>query len=357
MREITLSTALWVKATVGGLKLPHRLVMAPMTRNRSTPDGIPTQLNATYYAQRAALGLLISEGTQPCADGQGYPLTPGIYTPEQVDGWRRVADSVHRAGGHLFIQLMHAGRISHPANTPFGRQPVAPSAVPPAHLIFTTAGPQPMPVPHAMSEEEIHATVDHFRHAAAAAMAAGADGVEIHAGNGYLLHQFLSDNVNQRTDAYGGTIAGHIRFAVEVAHAVVGEIGAERTGVRISPGNTFNDIIEGDPGPVYAALVRALAALELAYLHLVSRGEDGLAMALRRAWPGTVILNRPGAEIEARAADVETGLADLVSVGTLALANPDLVARLRAGVELNEPDPATFYGGDHRGYTDYPYVP
>lgn len=351
-----MSGALWTPAVVGDLGLRHRLVMAPMTRNRCTPDGVPTPLNARYYAQRASIGLLVSEGTQPCADGQGYPCTPGLHTPEQIDGWRQVVDSVHEAGGHLFIQLMHVGRISHPANTPHGRRPVAPSAVRPTHTIFTTAGLRPMPTPHAMSEEEIHATVDDFRQAAASAMVAGADGVEIHAGNGYLIHQFLSDNVNRRTDAYGGTVAGRIRFAVEVADAVAGEIGAERTGVRISPGNTFNDIAEGNPGPVYEALVRALALRGLAYLHLVHAGSDRLATALRGVWPGTVILNRGGVEIGTRAADVEAGLADLVSVGAMALANPDLVERLRAGAPLNEPDRATFYGGDHRGYTDYPYL-
>ncbi len=349
-----MATALWAPTAVGGLELAHRLVMAPMTRNRATPDGVPTPLNATYYAQRASMGLLISEGTQPCADGQGYPLTPGIHTPEQIAGWRRVADSVHEAGGHLFVQLMHAGRIAHPANTPHGRRPVAPSAVRPAHTVFTASGPQPTPVPRAMSEAEVSATIEHFRHAAASAVAAGADGVEIHAGNGYLIHQFLSDNANQRDDAYGGTVAGRIRFAVEVARAVARTIGPERTGIRISPGGTLHDIVERDPGRVYGALLRALAPLGLAYLHLVHGGDDRLAAALRGAWPGTVILNRGGAAIGTRASDVETGLADLVSVGALALANPDLVERLRAGAPLNRPDRATFYGGDHRGYTDYP---
>lgn len=349
-----MSAVLWTPTTVGRLKLPHRLVMAPMTRNRSAPDGAPTPLNATYYSQRASMGLIITEGTQPCADGQGYPLTPGIHRPQEVEGWRRVVDAVHEAGGHLFIQLMHVGRISHPANTPHGRQPVAPSPVRPENLIFTAAGLQPMPVPRPLSAAEVRATVGDFRHAAASATLAGADGVEIHAGNGYLIHQFLSDNANQRADAYGGTVEGHIRFAVEVAHAVADEIGPERTGIRISPGSTFNDIVERNPDRVYTALLRALAPLGLAYLHLVHSGDDRLTAALRGAWPGTLILNRAGADIRTRARDVETDLADLVSVGALALANPDLVERLRTGAELNRPDRATYYGGDHRGYTDYP---
>ncbi|GAA3384176.1 alkene reductase [Cryptosporangium minutisporangium] len=349
-----MTTALWSPTAAGDLKLQHRLVMAPMTRSRATPEGVPTELTATYYAQRASLGLLVTEGTQPSPDGQGYLLTPGIHTPDQVAGWRRVSDAVHAAGGHLFLQLMHVGRISHPTNTPHGRQPVAPSAVAPAGLMFTASGPQPMPVPRALSVPEIQATVEDFRLAAAAAIEAGVDGVEIHAANGYLVHQFLSDNANQRTDEYGGSTTGRIRFAVEVAEAVADQIGAARTGIRIAPGNPFNDIAESSAGEVYRALLSALAPLDLAYLHLVHGGDEALARALRAAWPGTVVLNRGGADITTRAADIETGLADLVSVGGMALANPDLPERLRTGAPLNTPDRATFYGGDHRGYTDYP---
>lgn len=348
------TSALWSPATVGDLQLEHRLVMAPMTRSRATSEGVPTELMATYYAQRASLGLIISEGTQPSADGQGYLSTPGVHTPEQVAGWRRVSDAVHAAGGRLFIQLMHVGRISHQANTPHGRQPVAPSPVAPAGLMFTAAGPQPMPVPRALSTSEIRATVDDFRAAAAASISAGADGVEIHAANGYLIHQFLSDNANHRTDEYGGSATGRIRLAVEVARSVAAEIGAARTGIRIAPGNPFNDITELNPQPTYQALLSALAPLELAYLHVVHGGGEELTRALRAAWPGTLILNRGGADISTRVADIETGLADLASVGAMALANPDLPERLRSGAPLTTPDRATFYGGDHRGYTDYP---
>lgn len=251
--------ALWNPTVAGEIPLPHRVAMAPLTRNRSTPNGAPNELNAEYYAQRASHALIITEGTQPSADGQGYPLTPGIYTEEHIAGWREVTDAVHKADGRIVIQLMHAGRMSHPDNTPHHRQPVAPSPVQPAGAMFTASGLQEMPVPRELSTEEIAATVDDFRRAAAAAIAAGADGVEIHGANGYLLHQFLATNTNQRTDSYGGSLDNRIRFAVEVATAVADEIGASRTGLRISPANPFNDIAESDTHELYPALVRALA--------------------------------------------------------------------------------------------------
>jgi N-ethylmaleimide reductase len=247
-----------------------------MTRDRSTPDGVPIELNAQYYAQRASTALIITEGTQPSDDGQGYLLTPGIYTDAQIAGWRKVTDAVHDAGGMIYIQLMHVGRVSHPDNTPHGRQPVAPSAITPNAAMFTTSGMQPVPTPRALPELEVTRTVDDFRHAAAAAIAAGADGVEIHGANGYLIHQFLSDNTNHRTDVYGGSIDNRIRFAVEVAAAVADEIGADRTGVRLSPANTLNDIAESDTHELYPALVKALAPLHLAYLHIMHFGDDAL---------------------------------------------------------------------------------
>jgi N-ethylmaleimide reductase len=346
--------ALWQPARAGDLRLPHRLAMAPMTRDRSTPEGVPTALNAEYYAQRASTALIVTEGTQPSADGQGYLLTPGIHTPEQVAGWRKVTDAVHAAGGRIVIQLMHTGRIAHPGNTPHGRQPVAPSAVRPAGVMFTASGPQEMPEPRALSTDEVAATVEDFRRAAAYAVEAGADGVEIHGANGYLVHQFLSGNANRRTDRYGGSVAHRIRFAVEVAAAVADEIGAGRTGIRLSPGNPYNDIREDDVHDTYPALVRALAPLDLAYLHLIHAGDEQLLGTLRSLWPGTLVLNRPGADLAARARDIAEGRADVVTVGTMALANPDLVDRIRSGAPLNTPDPATFYTGGASGYTDYP---
>lgn len=347
---------LWKPVTVGQLTLAHRLAMAPMTRNRSRPDGVPTELNALYYAQRASFGLIVTEGTQPSEDGQGYLLTPGIFNEAQIAGWRRVTERVHRAGGRIFIQLMHVGRIAHPANTPHGRQPVAPSAVKPAGLMFAANGPLQIPVPRELGLAEIGTTIDDFRRAAAAAVAAGADGVEIHGASGYLVHQFLSENANRRSDRYGGSFEGRVRFAVEVAAAIAGEIGADRTALRISPGNPFNDIAEGDTSGLYRTLVPALAALRPAYLHLVHSGDEELLRWIRAAWPTTLIVNRAGRPREEIARDVTGGLADLASVGAMALANPDLVARLRGGLELNVPDRQTFYGGDGRGYVDYPVL-
>ncbi|MGW0763194.1 alkene reductase [Streptomyces sp. NPDC002814] len=349
-----MSNALWNPIVAGEISLPHRLAMAPMTRDRSTPEGIPTELNAEYYAQRASHALIITEGTQPNADGQGYLLTPGIHSEEHIAGWRKVTDAVHGVDGRIVIQLMHVGRMSHPDNTPHHRQPVAPSPVRPAGTMFTPSGPQEMPVPRELSTEEVAATVEDFRRAAAAAIAAGADGVEIHSANGYLPHQFLATNTNQRTDRYGGSIDNRIRFAVEIATAVADEIGAGRTGIRISPGNPFNDIAESDTHDLYPALVRALAPLDLAYLHIGHGGDDELLHTLRKLWPNTLVLNRAGTDIATRAKDIEDGLADIVTVGVMALANPDLVERVRSGAPLNTPDPATFYGGGEAGYTDYP---
>ncbi len=327
-----------------------------MTRDRATPSGAPTDLNARYYAQSASFGLIISEGTQVSDDGQGYLLTPGIYTEEHVGGWKLVTERVHAAGGRLFIQLMHAGRIAHPENTPHGRQPVAPSPVRPGGKMFTAQGPKDMPEPRELSRDEIEETIRDFRRAAAMAIAAGADGVEVHGANGYLIHQFLSENANRRTDLYGGTIENRIRFAVEVAAAVAQEIGPDRTGIRISPGNKFNDIVEGATGSLYRALVGELARLNLGYLHLVQAGDDELLRWIRPRWPTALIVNRPGRPRQKIAMDVDAGLADIASVATFALANPDLVARLKTGAPLNEADPATFYGGGERGYTDYPVL-
>ncbi len=345
---------LWAPTTVGRLELRHRLAMAPMTRSRATPEGVPTEQNARYYAQRASLGLLISEGTQPSADGQGYTLTPGIYDDAQVAGWRLVTDAVHEAGGYLFMQLMHTGRVGHPDNTPHQRLPVAPSAVRPMGQIFTATGLQDMPEPRALSTEEVAATVDDFRRAAALAIAAGADGVEVHGANGYLPHQFLAVNANRRTDRYGGSLENRNRFTVEVVAAIAEEIGADRTSIRISPGNPFNDIVEEDTAATYDDLVRRLAELHLAYLHVVHPGDDDLVAALRAAWPTTLILNRPSQAPEQLGDDIAAGLVDVVAVGALALANPDLVVRLKTGAPLNEPDRASFFGGTERGYTDYP---
>jgi N-ethylmaleimide reductase len=336
------------------MSLKNRLAMAPMTRNRSTPEGVPTPSNATYYAQRSAFGLIVTEGTQPSEDGQGYLLTPGIYTDEQILGWKTLADQVHASGGSIYIQLMHVGRMAHPSNTPHGRQPVAPSAVRPAGKMLTPSGPQNIPEPRALSLGEIAQTIRDFRHAASCAIAAGVDGVQIHAANGYLPHQFLSENANRRTDAYGGSIKNRIRFTIELAAAIADEIGADRTAIHLSPGNTLNDIAEGDTAALYHAMITQLAPLDLAFVSLVHAGDEELLRSIRTALPTALIVNRqnrPKADI---AIDVNADMADMASVGRFALANPDLVRRLQTDAKLNEPDPKTFYGGGDRGYTDYP---
>jgi 2,4-dienoyl-CoA reductase-like NADH-dependent reductase (Old Yellow Enzyme family) len=349
--------SLWQPFALGRLELPHRLALAPMTRNRADADGTPGDLVAHYYGQRASLGLLITEGTQPSADGQGYLNTPGIYTDAHIAGWRKVADTVQTGGGHLFVQLMHVGRISHPGNTPHHRQPVAPSAIAPGQDMFTASGPQPIPVPRALTTDEIAGVIAEFRHAAASAIAAGADGVEIHAANGYLLHQFLSPNANERTDQYGGSVENRSRFVVEVAAAVADEIGADRTGIRISPAFPLGGIDEGSREDVHAQyldLVSRLAPLDLAYLHVHHLGDDDLLTALRGAWPTAVLVVRYGRTREQIAADIDAGLADIAPLGRFALANPDVVKRLKADAPLTEVDPDTLYTGGARGYVDYP---
>lgn len=351
------ASAVWQPFTLGRIELEHRLALAPMTRSRAEADGTPGELAATYYSQRASLGLLITEGTQPSADGQGYLNTPGIYTPEQVEGWRQVAEAVHAEGGHLFIQLMHAGRMSHPDNTPHHRQPVAPSAISAERDMNTATGRQKTPVPRALSTKEIPDVIGEFRHAAASAIAAGADGVEIHAANGYLLHQFLSPNANHRTDAYGGSVQNRARFTIEVAKAVADEIGADRTGIRVSPAFPLGGIDEGDVEEVrtqYRYLVGELAPLNLAYLHVHHVGDDELLRSFRDAWPTAILVVRSGRDRDAIAADIDAGLADIAPLGRFALANPDIVERLRADEGLNALDPATLYTGGASGYTDYP---
>jgi N-ethylmaleimide reductase len=348
-------TTIWEPVNLGGLSLPHRLALAPMTRSRANYDGTPGPLAAEYYSQRASLGLLITEGLQPSADGQGYLSTPGIYTQAHMDGWREVTAAVHKQGASIFFQLMHAGRMAHPDNTPHHRQPVAPSAIDPGIGMFTTSGMQPAPVPREMTAGDIAATIADFRHAAASAVAAGADGVEIHGANGYLLHQFLSPNSNHREDHYGGSVENRSRLVIEIAAAVVDEIGAERVGIRLSPGLAIGGIDEGEhAGEQYRHLVGELAELNLAYLHLFQLGDEELLTDIRAAWPNALLVLRAGRAVNELDRDVEAGLADIVPLGRWALANPDVVDRLRTGAPLAEADPGTFYGGGAAGYTDYP---
>jgi 2,4-dienoyl-CoA reductase-like NADH-dependent reductase (Old Yellow Enzyme family) len=341
---------------VGRYTLPNRLVMAPMTRSRAKLDGTPGELAAEYYSQRAGVGLIVAEGTQPSDDGQGYLTTPGIYTPAHIAGWKKVTTAVHDKGGHIFIQIMHAGRMSHPDNTPHHRQAVAPSAIAPGAPMFTATGMQDIPTPRALTTEEVRRTVADFRHAARSAIEAGADGVEIHGANGYLVQQFLAPSANTRTDEYGGSIANRARFAIEVATAIAEEIGADRTAIRLSPGTTIGGIDEGAEGPaLYRYLVAELDKRGLAYLHVMHGGGDQRLLGdVRALWKRSLILNRPGRPRDQIGTDVASGLADLEAYGQMVLANPDFVARLKTGTPMNEADRASFFGGAAQGYTDYP---
>ncbi len=348
-------TDLFAPYQLGSLQLANRLVMAPLTRNRAGAGEAPTALVAEHYGQRATAGLIISEGTQPSAAGQGYPHTPGLHTDEQTAGWRLVADAVHDRGGRIVVQLMHAGRISH--QSLIGQQPVAPSAVTPTGEVFTEQGPQPFDAPRALETSELPGVVAEYVDAARRAVAAGLDGVELHSANGYLLHQFLADNTNTRTDGYGGAPANRARFVIEVATAVAEAIGADKVGIRISPAGTFNDISETETEATYTALLDGLNPLGLLYLHVLEDPTTDFNTLIRKQWDGPFIFNTgftgPSDLATAQEA-VDTGAADLFCIGRGFLANPDLVARLQAGADLNEPDFSTFYGGGAQGYTDYP---
>jgi N-ethylmaleimide reductase len=340
---------------IGRHTLPNRLVMAPMTRSRAKPDGTPGALAAEYYSQRASVGLIVAEGTQPSDDGQGYLTTPGIYTRAHIAGWKKVTRAVHDKGGRIFIQLMHAGRMSHPDNTPQHRQPVAPSAIAPGTPMFTAGGMKDIPVPRALTIKEIRRTIEDFRHAARSAIEAGADGVEIHGATGYLIRQFFAPSANTRTDEYGGSIENRARFAVEVVKAVVEEIGADRTAIRLSPGTVMWGIDEGPEGPsLYRYLVSRLDKFGLAYLHLAPSGDEELLGDLRALWKQPLVLNRAGRPRDQIGSDLATGIADLEAYGQMVLANPDFVERLKTGAPMNEADRATFFGGTEHGYTDYP---
>jgi N-ethylmaleimide reductase len=354
-RSMTLRPQIFTPIRLGGYTLSNRLVMSPMTRSRAKFDGTPGELAAQYYAQRASVGLIVAEGTQPSDDGQGYLRTPGIYTASHIAGWKRVTTAVHDKGGRIFVQLMHVGRISHPDNTPHHRQGVAPSAIAPGSQMFTATGMQDIPVPRVLSIEDIRQTVADFRHAACAAIEAGADGVEIHGANGYLLQQFFAPSANTRADQYGGIIENRARFAIEVAAAIAEEIGANRTAIRLSPGSALGGIDEGADGPdLYRYLVAELDKLGLAYIHVVHNGNEQLMADLRARWNQALILNRPGRARNQIGADVDSGLADLEAYGQMVLANPDFVVRLKSDAPMNEADRITFFAGDARGYIDYP---
>ncbi|WHT23223.1 alkene reductase [Crossiella sp. CA-258035] len=341
---------------LGGLTLPNRVVMAPMTRARAARGGLATPSMASYYAQRATAGLIVTEGVQPSLIGQSNPGTPGLHTEEQVASWRPVTEAVHTNGGRLFAQIMHGGRVSHPDTT--GLRPLGPSAVPAAGEVFTPTGRQPAPIPRALDTAEVPEHAHSYAEAARRAVEAGFDGVELHGANGYLISQFLAANANLRTDHYGGSVANRIRFAVEAVSATVDAIGASRTGIRLSPGATFWGVQETDIPELYTALLRELARLELAYVHLEATTDEEVLLDLRRAWPGTLIMNPVyplgPKQVGRDNADHWLGLgADLISFGRAFIANPDLVERLRNALPIAPVDEATYYQGGDAGYLTY----
>jgi N-ethylmaleimide reductase len=350
---------------LGPYELKNRMVMAPMTRNRAGRGNSPQPVNALYYAQRAGAGLIITEASQVSPQGLGYPDMPGIYSPEQIGGWRLVVDLVHKRGGIIFLQLFHCGRISHPSLQPGGATPVAPSAIKPAGKAMTYKGPRPFVEPRALETEEVLGIVEQFRRGAENAREAGFDGVELHAANGYLLDQFLRDGSNQRTDQYGGRVENRARLLFETTEAVVNVLGEGRVGVHISPENPFNDISDSNSELIFSHVAEGLNRFPLAYLHVVeidlskpidfNGALNPITQKLRGIFKGTYITNG-GYERDKAERVLERGDADLVSFGRLFLANPDLPERFSQNVPLNEPDPTTFYGGEERGYTDYPFI-
>jgi N-ethylmaleimide reductase len=343
----------------GEIEIPNRVVMAPMTRSRADEHAAPTGLTALYYAQRAQAGLLITEGTAPSANGLGYARTPAIYTPRQVEGWRHVTEAVHSAGGRIVIQLMHVGRIAHGLNQPAGARIVAPSAVAAAGTMWTDqSGMQPFPAPQELTVAEIAEVVREFAQATKNAREAGFDGVELHAANGYLPNQFLAPNTNLRSDAYGGSIEKRGRFVLEVYDAMAAAWSADRVGIRVSPGGTFNDINDPDPKATHTWLAAELAKRKAAFLHIARLGalDFDVFGALRAVFPGTIIANG-GLDFAGGQKLIEAGTADLVSYARLFIANPDLPARFKNEWPLAEADGSTFYTPGEKGYTDYPAYP
>ncbi|MGZ2461707.1 alkene reductase [Rhizobium anhuiense] len=345
---------------LGSLTLSNRIVMAPLTRNRARAGFVPGNFAAEYYAQRASAGLIISEATQISQQGQGYQNTPGIYTQEQIDGWRKVTGAVHAKGGRIFLQLWHVGRVSHVDLQPNGQAPVAPSAIRAETKTFVHNAFVDVSEPRALELNEIPGIIEDFRRAAANAIAAGFDGVEVHGANGYLLDQFAKDGANTRTDAYGGSIENRARLTLEVTAAVIEEIGAERTGVRISPVSPANGVSATDPQGQFNYIVEKLNELGIVYLHVVEGATGGLRdvapfdyEALRRRFGNTYMANN-GYDLELATTRLEQGLADLFAFGKPFIANPDLIDRLKTGAPLASLDPATLYGGGPAGYTDYP---
>ncbi len=351
---------------VGSYTLPNRMVMAPLTRNRAGEGNVPRALNAEYYRQRASAGLIISEATQVSPQGIGYPHTPGIHTAEQVEGWKLVTEAVHGAGGRIFLQLWHVGRISHPSFQPNGALPVAPSAViPSSGTVMTYEGEKDYVTPRALELDEIPGIIAQYRQGAENALQAGFDGVEVHGANGYLLDQFLQDRTNHRTDEYGGSIENRARLLLEVVQAAMVVWGSERVGVRLSPRGSFNDMEDSDPSALFGYVLQELDKLNLAYVHLIEPRWDKLEPTddatnlhiegFRQMYKGTLISAGGYTQVSGNAV-LSSGHSDLVAFGRLFISNPDLPERFKVGAELNEYDRSKFYGGDAEGYTDYPFL-
>jgi N-ethylmaleimide reductase len=352
------SEPLFAPYRLGHIDLGNRLVMAPMTRSRAIDGNVPNPLAAAYYSQRASAGLIVSEATQVSPQGVGYIRTPGIHSAAQVAGWTVITDAVHRAGGKIFLQLWHVGRISHP-DFHGGELPVAPSAVAAQGQVFTAKGLQPMVTPRALDISELPGIVEQFRRGAENAKAAGFDGVELHGANGYLLDQFLRDGANRRTDAYGGSIENRARLPLEVTKAVIDIWGADRVGYRISPNGAFNSMSDSDPAGTFSYMTEQLSRLGVVYLHAVDPLADGagrLSPLLRLKFARTWIVNG-GFDAASADAAIRNGEADLVAIGRPFLANPDLPQRYRIGAPLNAPDQGTFYAGEEKGFIDYPALP
>ncbi|PVE15496.1 alkene reductase [Arthrobacter sp. Bz4] len=352
---------LFTPLTIGAMELPNRIVMAPLTRVRSSREGVPGPLVVEHYRQRASLGLIVTEGTYPSDAGRGFPGQPGLVTAEQLAGWRNVTTAVHDAGGRVFAQVMHAGRVTHEATTG-GHTVVAPSAVAINGETRTYDGKLPYPVPHALTTDELPGVIDEFVQASRNAIDAGMDGVELHGANGYLLHQFMFPETNQRDDGYGGSPANRARFMAEVVQAVVAAVGAERVGLRISPGTSGRDVLPADPDDIlatYGAMVDAIAPLNLAYLSVLHEDPAGsLIQGLRSRFGGPFLVNSGFGVITDRdeaESILASRLGDAVVVGRQAIANPDLARRWQEGLPLNEPDPATYYSHGAEGYIDYPF--
>ncbi|MBA4775772.1 MULTISPECIES: alkene reductase [Agrobacterium] len=366
-------TSLFEPAQAGDIVLANRIVMAPLTRNRS-PGAIPNNLNATYYEQRATAGLIVTEGTPISQQGQGYADVPGLYKREAIDGWKKITDGVHSAGGKIVAQIWHVGRISHVSLQPHGGQPVAPSAIPAKSKTYIinddgTGAFAETSEPRALTIDDIGLILEDYRSGARAALEAGFDGVEIHAANGYLIEQFLKSSTNQRTDDYGGSIENRARFLLEVVDAVAEEIGAGRTGIRLSPVTPANDIFEADPQPLYNYVVEQLGKRNLAFIHVVEGATGGprdfkqgdkpfdyaaFKAAYRNAGGRGLWIANNGYDRESAIQAVESGKVDAVAFGKAFIANPDLVRRFKDNAPLNEPNQPTFYGGGAEGYTDYP---